>query len=285
MENLIHIFEAGQHTAMEGTTLNFSEKMLKEIADNYTPATHESPLVIGHPKNDDPAWGWVKRVVSKGKSLFVEPHNVQEQFKETVKEGRYKKISAAFYSPFAHNNPTPGKWNLKHVGFLGAAAPAVKGLQPVSFSEDNEGILCFEDVHPEKSFSDLQAELSNLKNKNYVSGLVQSGHVLPREADFVTSFMDTLTTSTYSFSDADGEHEAAQVEAFKEFLENRPPLVNFSEVTAGQKETGKAKFVAPKFTTVNPEKAEIHAIAVSRQSSKGISYQEAVREVMSEKGL
>jgi hypothetical protein len=283
MENLIHIFEAGQHTAMEGITLNFSEKMLKEIADNYNPSTHESPLVIGHPKNDDPAWGWVKKVVFSGKSLFVEPHNVQEQFKDTVKEGRYKKISPAFYGPFSSNNPTPGKWNLKHVGFLGAAAPAVKGLQPVSFGDDQEGILCFEDVKPDKNYADIQAELNNLKNENYVSSLVQSGHVLPREASFVTSFMDTLSQDTYSFSDTNGEHEAEQVEAFKEFLENRPPLVNFSEVYGSSEETVQHDFVAPKWTTVDPEKAAIHASAVARQGSKGISYEDAVREVMSEK--
>ena len=35
----------------------------------------------------------------------------------------------------------PGKWYLRHVGFLGAAAPAVKGLKPVEFADDGGGVV------------------------------------------------------------------------------------------------------------------------------------------------
>jgi len=57
-----------------------------------------------------------------------------------VNKGRYKKISASFYSPNYPFNPAPGSYYLKHVGFLGAVPPAVKGLGDARFSTPTPGI-------------------------------------------------------------------------------------------------------------------------------------------------
>ena len=48
-----------------------------------------------------------------------------------VQAGRFKKLSASFWPPTHPENPVPGVWSLRHVGFLGAAVPAVLGLAPV----------------------------------------------------------------------------------------------------------------------------------------------------------
>lgn len=62
-----------------------------------------------------------------------------------VRAGRYKKLSASLYAPDSPANPSPGAWYLRHVGFLGAQPPAIKGLAPVNFAAgDEEGTVTVE---------------------------------------------------------------------------------------------------------------------------------------------
>jgi hypothetical protein len=139
----VHIFTVGKHTANNGDVIPFSEKDLRAIADNYNPSLHEAPLVIGHPKNDDPAYGWVKAIAFEDNDLYIDPDRVQPEFAEWIAQGLYKKRSASFYPPGSPNNPTPGSYYLRHVGFLGAQPPAIKGLKEVEFS-DQEDLITVE---------------------------------------------------------------------------------------------------------------------------------------------
>lgn len=141
----LHIFKPGRQTAMSGVTLEFSESDLEASARAYDPAKHEAPIVIGHPKHDAPAYGWVKSLVAGADGLSALPHQVDADFAELVAAGRYKKISASFYLPDAPNNPVPGVYYLRHVGFLGAQPPAVKGLKPAEFADAEDGVVEFGD--------------------------------------------------------------------------------------------------------------------------------------------
>ncbi|EGL3794505.1 peptidase [Salmonella enterica] len=143
--NLIHIFRAGTHTDMQGRRISFSDADLSDIARNYNPALHEAPVVVGHPKTDAPAYGWVSGIKKDHDGLKAEPRDIEPQFAEMVKQRRYSKVSASFYCPDSPGNPTPGRYYLRHVGFLGAQPPAIKGLKPVSFAEDEEGVAEFAD--------------------------------------------------------------------------------------------------------------------------------------------
>lgn len=143
--NLIHIFRAGTHTDMHGRRINFSDADLNEIAQNYNPALHEAPIVVGHPKTDAPSYAWVSGIKKDRDGLKAEPRDIDPQFAELVKNRRYSKVSASFYCPDSPGNPTPGKYYLRHVGFLGAQPPAIKGLKSVSFAEDEEGVVEFAD--------------------------------------------------------------------------------------------------------------------------------------------
>jgi hypothetical protein len=134
----IHIFRPGTHTAMSGATLAFSETDLQASARAYDPSLHEAPLVVGHPKSDDPAYGWVKSLRFAEDGLQAEPYQVDVAFAELVDAGRFKKISASFYPPNSSANPVPGVFYLRHVGFLGAQPPAIKGLKAVEFADDAE---------------------------------------------------------------------------------------------------------------------------------------------------
>lgn len=134
----IEIFKAGKHTATSGETHEFSEGDIRQIASSYRPGLHEAPIVIGHPKDNAPAWGWTKSLHARGKKLLAVADQIEPSFAEAVKGGRYKKISASLYAKDSPANPTPGHYYLRHIGFLGAAAPAVKGLGDVQFTESDK---------------------------------------------------------------------------------------------------------------------------------------------------
>lgn len=132
------IFRTGTHTTAKGATLTFSEADVAAIAAAYDPTLHEAPVVVGHPRQNLPAYGWVKSLTVKDGRLVAEADQVEPAFSELVREGRFKKRSAALYAPNDKGNPTPGQYYLRHVGFLGAEPPAVKGLKPIEFSEGDE---------------------------------------------------------------------------------------------------------------------------------------------------
>lgn len=141
---VIEIFRAGTHVDMHGREQTFTREDLVNLAAAYDPATSEAPIVIGHPKTNGPAYGWVRGLKVDGDVLSAELHQVDPAFAEMVRDGRFKKRSASFFLADGKDNPKPGSGlYLRHVGFLGAAAPAVKGLKEVSFAGDDEGTAEF----------------------------------------------------------------------------------------------------------------------------------------------
>ena len=141
----IEIFRAGRHIDDAGVAHHFSDADVDGMAASYNPALREAPLTVGHPADNLPAYGWVKSVArNAGGVLTIAPHNVEPQFAEMVAARRFPKRSASFYPPQAPNNPTPGKWYLRHVAFLGAQPPAIAGLKDIQFSAgDADGAVNF----------------------------------------------------------------------------------------------------------------------------------------------
>lgn len=139
----LQIFKPGRHTAMSGQALSFSESDLRATVTAYDPAKHEAPLVVGHPSHDLPAYGWVQSLAFSDGGIDATPAQVNPDFADMVAAGAFKKISASFYGPDAPQNPVPGVFYLRHVGFLGAQPPAVKGLRSPSFADGEEGVLTF----------------------------------------------------------------------------------------------------------------------------------------------
>ncbi|QDR02894.1 peptidase [Pseudomonas aeruginosa] len=125
--------------------MEFTEAILQEIAATYDPALSEAPLVIGHPKLNAPAYGWAKGLEVREGMLYAEPHQVVPEFAEAANRKMYKKRSASVYLPDSPGNPVPGKHYLRHIGFLGAVPPAIKGIPdaPFNFAED-DGALAIE---------------------------------------------------------------------------------------------------------------------------------------------
>lgn len=171
MKSVIQIFRAGVHRPMEGAPIVFSSADLDRAAKTYNEHHRRpAPLVIGHPVDDRPAYGHVHRVFSSGGELFAEV-DTDGALRDMVRSGRYKKVSAAFHLPNSRNNPVPGAYFLKHVGFLGAMPPAVKGMADPEFA-DGSDVCCFADGTASGALSiDLDRPAVNLiESLQHVSG-------------------------------------------------------------------------------------------------------------------
>ncbi|MFH1049317.1 MAG: hypothetical protein V1779_00140 [bacterium] len=129
----LEVFKSGEHKDSSGKLRKFTDDMLDKIAALYNgkvkeSSSYEAPLVKGHPKTDDPAYGWIKTLKRKGNTLLAKLKDVSNDLVDEVKKGLFKKISIALYPDLM----------LRHVGLLGASAPAVKGLRNVEFDESEE---------------------------------------------------------------------------------------------------------------------------------------------------
>jgi hypothetical protein len=136
---LFQIFKTGTHTSMGGTSLVFGEHDLQYIAAGYSKTRLRAPLVLGHPADNLPEYGEVDALFVHGDGLYAQA-NVSDDLYGLVKNKLYNNVSASFISPHAPNNPTLGVYYLRHVGFLGAHPPAVKGMAALAFSESSYGL-------------------------------------------------------------------------------------------------------------------------------------------------
>jgi hypothetical protein len=145
----VAILKTGTFRDSEGREQTFTESNLDAIVSKYNPSFHEAPVVIGHPKNNSPAWGWVDSLKRDGQILYAKLKDLVPEFVDMVKKGMFKKRSIAVYS----------NGSLKHIGFLGATPPAVKGLPDYAFSCSymNESVIEFSDSSVSSSIGDSWA--------------------------------------------------------------------------------------------------------------------------------
>ena len=129
----IEIFRAGDY----GDRGDWPVESLRKVVRNFAPETWRPPAVLGHPEHDSPAFGWVRQLKEEGGRLLARFQDVHPALEALVSEGRYPNRSAAFYLNPQGNGPV-----LRHVGFLGAQPPEVKGLAAVGFGE--EAFVAFE---------------------------------------------------------------------------------------------------------------------------------------------
>lgn len=260
------IFKAGTHRTVGGRAIAFSEEDLAATVAAYDPAVHEAPVVVGHPKTDDPALGWVSGLKCVGLRLEADFRQLDPAFAEAVEAGRYKHVSAAFYAPDSPRNPKPGVYYLRHVGALGAVPPSVKGLGPLTFAEDDTVFIAFGEGDPadtpqkeepmdkktdpastkEVENAELRRQLDEMKarmekqeagrrhadNVAFAEGLVTSGKLTAAHRDIVAATLDALGTPKEDgtlIAFGEGEEEGPLAERFRAFLSSTEPQVMFSE--------------------------------------------------------
>jgi len=232
-------FRAGTQTDSAGVTRTFGEADLDKIVATYNPSAHEAPVVIGHPRNDAPAYGWVEKLERKGNTLMAKIKDLAPELKDLIAQGRYKKRSIALY---------PGN-RLKHIGFLGAVPPAVKGLADVQFSEAEETYFEFgeddgisdEIKAKDDEIAQLKAQLDELQKVaafseaeagkkefgTFTDKLISEGRLTPAQRDHLSEFMDAQPNGgEYYFNESN-----QSIEGLKKFLSSLPVQITFGEHT------------------------------------------------------
>jgi hypothetical protein len=122
----IEVFRTGDY----GDKGKYDTSYLDTLVANYDPAKHEAPVVLGHPENNAPAFGWVEGLKREGNVLFAKLKQVSPQLDQLVESGAFKKRSIMLY-----RDPPM----LRHLGFLGAMPPEVKGLADLKLCEFRDG--------------------------------------------------------------------------------------------------------------------------------------------------
>ena len=153
----IQIFKTGTHTDNAGNIKTWTESDLDSIVKQYNEGTYEAPVVIGHPVTNAPAYGWVEKLKRQGEFLLGKFKDVIPEFEEAVQQGLYKKRSISMYPDLT----------LRHVGFLGAAPPSVKGLENIKFAEKENTVIEFSALELESNLSFVGRFLQGLNEYLY----------------------------------------------------------------------------------------------------------------------
>ena len=177
----------GTFTDGMGNTYNFAPSDLQAIAEGYDPAVFKAPVVIGHPKVNHPAWGWIDRAfVNDNGRLCLEYSAADPAFSEAVRKEHYKKVSLSLFQPRSPANPTPGRLAIRHLGYLGAAAPAITGLKNADFNGSDEGVIEFSLPERTPEAGLLHELMGWIKSRLPVSGNVvadDAAQSLPADTD------------------------------------------------------------------------------------------------------
>lgn len=246
-ENWVEVFKIGTHTDSKGITRTWSKQDLDAIVSNYNENNEEAPVVIGHPTVDAPAFGWVEKIKRENDRLLVKFKKIIPEFVRWVDDGLYRKISVAI-------NPDN---SLRHVGFLGATPPAVKGLQhsfgngESYFTYENtitalkDGIIPSYAEHEGSEFASLQRDYNGLISQNrrletrsFVLNLCREGKINPAYSQILEDILCQFEAAPSNMFSDGSENPGAQL---REFLSSLSPRCTFGELAT----TGPKKQLSP----------------------------------------
>lgn len=226
---VIEIFKAGRHRPMSGKEIEFTQADVEAIATAFDPSLGAVPVVIGHPKANHPAYAWAENVFVEGDILKATLKDIDPAFAEIVRAGRYKRISSALFGPDSLNNPVPGQYYLRHIGFLGAAAPAVKGLKDVELAGDEDDWLQFGDPQVEAVSAHYEEQIRAMKAEAKIEDLIKQGKVLPWAKEGLLRFTADLDDKDIiEFSEG---NERTAADWFFCYLDAQMPQVPMGKLT------------------------------------------------------
>ena len=120
------VFRCGTHVDRFGREVTVTEDDIDRAISSYE--KDSAPIVVGHPALNSPAYGWIGAFRRVGDVVQAKASQVADEFADLVQRRLYKNRSLAF---------GPGL-KFRHVGFLGAQPPAVKGLKDIQFSDEED---------------------------------------------------------------------------------------------------------------------------------------------------
>ena len=154
-DNYIELIPVGTHVDSKGTKVTFTDADFAQAIANTDVSTDAVPIVIGHPKETSPAYGWGKDFKVENGRMYGLFRDVNTDFAEAVEKKSYPNRSISL------GRNDKGLY-IKHVGFLGGAAPAIKGMAEIQFNEDaSEQVFEFNQA---QAFSTVGYLLNNVGN-------------------------------------------------------------------------------------------------------------------------
>ena len=132
----LEVFYPGEHTDMSGDKRVWTVDDIQGIADSYNAHVasggNYSPIVVGHPENNAPAYGVIKNAFVKDGGRMWLTVAFTSELTEMVKAGNYPERSIMF------TQDSNGEWIIKHLGLLGTDAPALPKLSQEGLPLENE---------------------------------------------------------------------------------------------------------------------------------------------------
>ncbi len=290
----VHALKAGTWPA-EPEPVTLTTEDISAIAASYRPEVYQAPVVIGHPETDDPAWGWVVAASADGDGLWLDVDLLPEMA-EWVASGRYRAVSVSLWTPNAPGNPAPGSYSLKHLGFLGAAAPAVKGLTPVRVHAEQDCRSTLTITFAEASMSSLaereaalalrEAELARreaaLRREAFRSELerhVAAGQITASEVPMLLPVFEALHEARPIAFGEDAE-QRTPLDLLREHLRRLPPRVPLGEVVSAQASLDNRPPKVPAGYRLSEAGLHVHNRAIAfMHAHPGTNYLDAVRAI------
>lgn len=210
MNKLFAIFKTGKHTDSTGNEKEWTEADLDNIVNSYDPKKHEAPIVIGHPTTNAPAYGWVEKLKRVGDTLYALPKQLANEFVEMVNKGLFKKRSISLYPD----------GTLRHIGFLGAQPPAVKGLPDVEFNEEEKLSTIETDENtdleekPEVDIKELEEKL-----KQYEEQMKTLNQKEREFEELQTKYAQVLVEKSTMEKEIQKQKRDSQIKEFSEFVD------------------------------------------------------------------
>ena len=152
------IFASGKYKQGE-----FNDNDLDGIVKSYNEKTFTAGGVQGHSSDHDttaPNLAVIHGLQKIGNQLWTKGIELAEDLIDAIKNKSIRYPSVELYAPDDTSNPVPGSYYLANIGFLGAQAPAVKGLpmlaSALGFAEVHKSVISIE--QPDIKFSEIDWE-------------------------------------------------------------------------------------------------------------------------------
>lgn len=207
------IFRTGVYKDAEGNDISYTEADLDTMVKKFMEAENPMvPIVVGHPKDNSPAFGWVESLKREGGKLYAAFKDVAQEFAEAVNNGRYKNRSISHYPDLM----------LRHIGFLGAMPPKVKGMEPFTFSDDNKDVIMLE-------FS--ESESPAIKGFKFIKNLFSEKFDIKDDGEIIIPYgIKPEESKREAGAGADGSYPRSTMANFAEELTIRDEKIKELEI-------------------------------------------------------
>lgn len=287
----IEVFRAGTFADSNGKTREYSIADLEKIADTYNKrlqadSSNIAPVVKGHPKDNAPALAWTSYLKCEGDKLIAGIRDVDANFMQELEAGRYKKISISLFPDLM----------LRHIGFLGAATPAVSGLEPADFIESYSNSTLPEDreINYAKEMQEMKTKLLEYQRdlaeyqrndrikeyKDYCQNITKasSNNALNEIIEKEMPEIMNLAYTYDEYTNSEGKY-LQQIKNFAEKIARTQLLASITDEinTTPNAQNTYSNYTTTSYTRLDNEKLHIHNKAMEIiNSNPKISYEQAL---------